>query len=156
MAKHNQKGRTTKQRCFVMLRHDMLQSPAYRALKPTPRAVYTEILHRYNGINNGEIPLSCREAADRCNISQGTAARAFKKLQEHGFIKIGRASGFNMKKRESTRWIITHEAIGGKIGPTDEWKDWIPPSKDTSPQQDGHTMGTVPLIKRPDVRAAHA
>ena len=108
----------------MRIRHDMLRSAAYRSLKPAERAVYVEVLNRYNGYNNGEISLSCREAAKLCNISDGTASRAFRKLREHGFIKIGRAAGFNMKDRTATRWILTHEAIDGKIAPSNEWRDW--------------------------------
>lgn len=125
MAKSNQTGRR-KISPFVMLRHDMLRSPAFRSLTPPARCVYIEILNRYNGMNNADIPLSCREAGEFCNISKGNAARAFRELQDRGFIRIGQPAGFNMKKRTSTRWILTHEGIGGHTAPSNEWRNWQP------------------------------
>lgn len=110
---------------FVMLRHDIMKSPAWRSLSPAARCVWTEIVLRYNGDNNGELPLSCREAAALCNIGKGTAKRAFDELQDRGFIKIGRIAGFKNKKRYATRWIITHERMDGKK-PTNEWRDYEP------------------------------
>ena len=124
MAKVNQKGRTKGYRPFVMLRHDLMDSSAYRSLSPADRAVYMQVLRRYNGNNNGDIPLSCREAGELCNISDATASRAFKALQDRGFLSIGRASGFNMKTRMSTRWILTHHALDKNIAPSNEWRDW--------------------------------
>ena len=116
------KGRS-KSHNFVMLRHDMMRSDTWRSLNPNARCVWTEIMLRYNGTNNGDIPLSCREAAELCNISKTTASRAFQTLQETGFIKIAVFAGFKNKHRVSTRWIVTHERYDNK-SPTNEWKDW--------------------------------
>ena len=115
------KGRS-KKITFVMLRHDMMDSPTWRSLPPNARCVWCEIMRRYNGINNGNISLSCREASELCNISKNTAARAFKDLQEKGFIKIALFAGFKNKHRTANRWIITHEQLGNKP-PTNEWKN---------------------------------
>lgn len=130
MGKSSYRGRR-KTAFFIMLRHDMLRSPAFRSLFPPARAIYLEILNRYNGMNNSDIPLSCREAAELCRISKGTATRAMKELQEAGFIRIGKAAGFNMKKRTSTRWTLTHEAIAGQYAPTNEWRNWKPKKQST-------------------------
>ncbi len=116
------KGRS-KGHSFVMLRHDVMDSLAWRSLSPNARCVWLEIMRRYNGINNGEMPLSCREAAELCSISKNTASRAFTELQEKGFIKISRYAGFKNKHRVSTRWIVTHERCDDKP-PTNEWKSY--------------------------------
>ena len=123
MAKANQKGRN--KATFIMLRHDMIDSAAYKSLSLAARAVYIEILRRYNSFNNGDIPLSCREAQDLCGISKTTAARAFDMLKNRGFIKIGSDSAFNMKTRQSRRWIITHEKLK-QAPPSNEWRKWTP------------------------------
>tara|TARA_B100001989_G_scaffold249291_1_gene224325 strand:- start:2984 stop:3352 length:369 start_codon:yes stop_codon:yes gene_type:complete len=115
------KGRT-KGHNFVMLRHDMMDSPAWHSLSPNARCVWTEIMRRYNGTNNGKIPLSCREAAKFCKISKATASRAFKELEEKGFIKIAVFAGFKNKHRVSNHWIVTHERYDNKP-PTNEWKN---------------------------------
>ena len=112
---------------FVMLRHDMMKSQAWRSLSPNARCVWTEIMFRFwksnknKSNNNGEIPLSCREAGELCNISKSSANRAFDELIEAGFIKIGTYAGFKNKQRYATRWILTHEDLDGQR-PTNEWK----------------------------------
>ena len=113
------RGKTT----FVMLRHDIMRSAAWRSLSPKARCVWTEVVYRFNGNNNGEIPLSCREAGELCNISKNTAWNGFIELQDRGFIKIGEASNFNRKTKRSTRWILTHETFDEKPASND-WKKW--------------------------------
>ncbi|PCJ95129.1 MAG: hypothetical protein COA45_12435 [Zetaproteobacteria bacterium] len=117
------KGRSKGQ--FIMLRHDIVKSPAWRSLSTNARCVWTEIMLRYNGDNNGEIPLSCREAAELCNISKGSAKRAYDDLLDRGFIKVGWYSSFTYKYKKSRRWIITHERFQDKT-PTNEWRKWKP------------------------------
>ncbi len=110
---------------FVMLRHDIMDSPAWRSLNCNARCAWLEIMRRYKGTNNGDIGLSCRELAVLCNISKATASRALKDLQETGFIKIDTFAGFKNKYRVSTRWIVTHEPYGEQK-PSNEWKKWTP------------------------------
>ncbi len=114
--KSGEKGHT-----FVKLRHDIMDSCAYQALKPADRAVYVEIIRRYKGFNNGDIALSCREAAERCGIGKGTASRSFERLIQCGFIKVGEDAAFNTKGKRSRRWILTHEMLDNKPA-TNEWK----------------------------------
>lgn len=116
------KGRDSK-KTFVMLRHDLMDSPAWHDLSCPARVVWTEIMRRYNGINNGKIPFSCREAALRCGISKGTAKKAFDELISHGFIKIAEFSNFTLKLKKSRRWEVTHEATE-KNPPSNEWREW--------------------------------
>ncbi len=110
---------------FVMVRHDIMRSAAWRGLSTNARCVWLEIMFRYNGGNNGEIPLGCREAGEFCNISKNTAWKAFRELEDKGFIKIGQYSNFTCKYKRSTRWIVTHEVFEGKA-PTNEWRGWKP------------------------------
>ncbi len=122
MSKYSKaKGRSTK-RPFVNLRYDIMDSPAWLSLSCKARVAWTEVVRRYNGTNNGEIPLSCRELAVRANIGKGTAKKAFDELIEAGFIKIGRDSNFNYKMKEARRWIVTHQRYQDKPA-TNEWKD---------------------------------
>lgn len=121
MGKYSKNKGRGKSHSFVMLRFDMMDSAAWRRLSPNARCVWMEIVRRYNGFNNGDIPLSCREAAELCNISKNTAGRAFQELQDKGFVKIGQYAGFKNKHRVSTRWEITHERCDDKP-PTNEWK----------------------------------
>ena len=108
---------------FVMLRHDIMKSAAWRSLSPNAKCVWLEIMFRYKGDNNGDISLSCREAAEFLGIGKNTAHRAFIELEDRGFIKVGVIAGFNNKQRMATRWIVTHENHNGK-SPTNEWRQY--------------------------------
>lgn len=114
------KGRSNNQ-TFIMLRHDLFDSPAWFSLSCKARVAWTEIMRRYNGTNNGEISLSCRELAVRAKIGKGTAKKAFDELIEAGFIKIGRDSNFTYKMKEARRWIVTHMHYQD-MKPTNEWR----------------------------------
>lgn len=108
---------------FIMLRHDIMDSPAWKSLPPESQALWLYIRKRYNGNNNGEIPLSCREAASFLNISKNTSAKAFENLLDRGFIKVGQDSDFRLKSKTSRRWVMTDESYGNH-GPTNEWRQW--------------------------------
>ncbi len=109
---------------FVMLRHDMMESPAWLSLSCNAKCVWLEIRHRFKGDNNGNIPLSCREAAQLNKISKVTAKRAFDELEEKGFIKVALYSTFTNKQKTSRRWIMTHEPFNERP-PTNEWKRYL-------------------------------
>lgn len=112
---------------FTQLLHHMQRSEAWRSLSLPARAVWLEIQGRYNKSNNGLISLSCREAADLCNICNDTASRAFNDLIDRGFIRVARDSSF-ATKRLSRIWRLTHlddNRNGHK--PTDEWKHYKKP-----------------------------
>lgn len=121
MAKGYQRAKGRSGPNFIMLRHDMMDSEAWRTLSAHAQALWCHIRRRYNGNNNGEIPLSCREAGQLLNAGKGTARLAFIELLEHGFIRVGEFSNFTLKTKKSRRWIMTHEAYGGK-GPSNEWR----------------------------------
>ena len=121
MAKYR-KGKKRNSHNFVMLRFDIMKSEAWRSLSPVARCVWTEIMLRFNGNNNGQIPLSCREAATLCNTSNNTAARAFNDLIDRGFIKIAGHSDFRLKTKTARRWTVTHEGLGNEKTGTNEWR----------------------------------
>lgn len=121
MPRAHPNGRT-KGSQFVMLRYDMMDSAAWRGLSPYAQALYPHIIRRYNGSNNGKIPLSCREAMILLNCSKDRAAKAFNELIEAGFIKIGQDSSFGFKMKTSRRWILTHHVLDGQA-PTNEWRE---------------------------------
>jgi hypothetical protein len=127
----------------VRLYYWMLQSPAWIDLDPLARALYLELAQRYNGVNNGEITLSCREAAKALRIGKSTAARMLEQLASHGFIAVKQKSGFNLKIREgfATRWRLTeYPTREGKDRANDFMKDattdfmkWRPENSEHGP-----------------------
>ena len=108
--KMSAKGRSTGREPFVMLPHWVFDSPAYRSLKPGPRALLWEINRRFNGFNNGKIAFSQRDMAIALNISdRETIAGYARELVAKGFIKAVRVGGFNVKvsDRRASEWALT-------------------------------------------------
>jgi hypothetical protein len=113
---------------FSIIRHDIVKSPAFHSLSLLARQIWLELLLRFNGRNNGDIALSCREVAELMNVSKNTAARAFRELLDRGLVRIGQDSSFTVKTRLSRRWRLTHESVD-RSPPTNEWRAWGSPKK---------------------------
>ena len=92
---------------FTALHEALQESLAWRALSPAERAVYVELARRYNGLNNGSLFLSVREAGELCNVSKSTAGRALRVLEERGLIQLVTPSGFSRKDRVAAEWRLT-------------------------------------------------
>ena len=59
---------------YVMLRFWVLNSLAWKSLPPAARAVYIEMVKRYNGSNNGRrIVMAVRDTAKLIGVSKDTA-----------------------------------------------------------------------------------
>ncbi len=100
-------GRNASER-FVALPHYLLRSQAWLTLAPAAKALLIQVWSRHNGMNNGEIAFSVREAAD-IGLTKSVAARAFRELVERGFLSVGRESTFNLKTKEARTWRLTAE-----------------------------------------------
>ena len=73
---------------FIRIPHATYDSPAFRSLRPIEIAVLLLLIRKFNGHNNGALPLGLREAVRRCHCSQTTAHRALARLQETGLIAM--------------------------------------------------------------------
>jgi IclR helix-turn-helix domain len=73
---------------FIRVPHATYDSPAFRSLRPIEVAVLLLVTSKFNGHNNGALPLGVREAARRCHCGQSTAHRALTRLQETGLITL--------------------------------------------------------------------
>jgi hypothetical protein len=125
---------------FVSLREYMLATPAWQSLDCVARSLYIEIARRYRGpnSNNGKIPYSVREASISLHISKDTASRAMLDLQDRGFIRIAKDSGFNIKGRVSREWLLTEfsdDRAGKHVPPTKEFMCWQPPNRARLPKE---------------------
>lgn len=112
--KVNGKGRSRPREKFVMLQSWMLESDAYRALCSGARALYIELAYRFNGMNNGSVFLSCREASIRLGCSKDSAGRWFQELEAAGFIRARQRGSFGWKSHLATEWILTEHEYAGK------------------------------------------
>jgi hypothetical protein len=130
---HNAKGRTKKGIRFVKIDHWVMATMAWLSLSAAARALYVELLRRYNGHNNGEISLSVREAARLVHIAKNTASKAFKELEAKGFIKRHVCGSFNWKRRHATTWILTEHEFEDEPA-TKEFARWRPERKKLGPK----------------------
>lgn len=107
MAKHNATGRSNGELSHIRLYHWEYNCPAFRALSPNAKAVYLAMRGLFNGRNNGHIAMSARNAGAVCHASKSTGARALHELIDLGFIRITKASAFNMKQRLAAEYELT-------------------------------------------------
>lgn len=123
--KPNRKGRSKGDARHVRLYHWMLKSEAWRSLDCKARCALVELYGLYNGRNNGDLFLSVRELAARLRCGKATASKAFRALEERGFIRAKERGAFNVKHRHATTWILTEFEYAGKI-PSKEFMRWRP------------------------------
>ena len=112
----------TKER-FVKLTYSLIESEAWKWLRPISKAVYIELKRRYNGLNNGSISLSLSEAAHILKASKSSVSTAIKQLETHGFIKLIKKGYFT--GRVASEYALTDEQLDG-YPPTREWRRWQP------------------------------
>ena len=108
---------------FIKLTYPLIESEAWRWLRPISKAVYIELRRRYNGLNNGKISLSLSEAAHILKASKSSISTALKQLETHGFIKLIKKGYFT--GRMASEFALTDEQLDG-YPPTREWKQWQP------------------------------
>ena len=75
-------------------------------LSPNAITGYLHLRRRFNGINNGAIPFSCRELAECLGKSKSTAKNIFDELLDKGLINIAQDSDFNVKYKVARVWTI--------------------------------------------------
>jgi hypothetical protein len=144
---HNAKGRTKKGNRFVKIDHWVMATVAWLLLSIAARALYVELLRRYNGHNNGEISLSVREAARLLHIAKDTASKAFKELEAKGFVKRHVCGSFNWKRKHATTWILTEYDFQEEPA-TKEFARWRPERKKSGPK----SRTRCPGIRTPRAR----
>jgi len=120
----------------------MHRCPAWQHMSVGARSLYIELKMLYTGQNNGELFMSVRDAAHRLNIGKTHAAKCFRELEAHGFIRpktigeYGRGRAFDLKSNiarrgEATTWILTEHPIGDANGAgSRDFLSWM-----LSPQQ---------------------
>jgi DNA-binding transcriptional regulator YhcF (GntR family) len=93
---------------YVKLRFWLLNSPAWQSLPPAARALYIDIVKRYNGSNNGRIVMGVRDAAKLIGVSKDTALLAFRFLEDRGFIICTKRGAFSHKTcMDASEWRLT-------------------------------------------------
>jgi hypothetical protein len=111
---------------FVMLHHYLLKSAAWRTLHNDAKALLIDVWERHNGVNNGEISYSVREA-ERIGISEAQASRMFAMLVDRRFLAVVKNAVFKAGTKQARTWRITAEPCGGKPA-TRDFMRWRPMS----------------------------
>lgn len=119
----------TRQGRFVGLPMCMVQSPAYRALSLTARAVLVELTADLTGFNNGEIKPTYRELAARLGTSSLKAiGPAIGELQLLGFIEVMRMPCWAKQRATEYRLTFVHSGAPGRPShATNEYLQCNPP-----------------------------
>ncbi|MCX5750866.1 MAG: hypothetical protein NT099_04255 [Candidatus Saganbacteria bacterium] len=76
---------------FVMLRKDLLKDPEWQRLSSSAKIIYIYLRAKFNCKTYSEVSLSYSEVKDM--MSTKTISRAFKELQEKGFIEKVKQGG---------------------------------------------------------------
>ena len=108
---------------FVQLNYLLIKSNAFKEVTGGAFKLYVKVRERFNGVNNGEIGFSVRDASNKLGISRMTASKYFKELEEKGFLKIKEKGSYNFKSRHATTWIITAERYNHKA-PSNDFMSW--------------------------------
>ena len=115
---------------FVMLGHELMDSPAWRTASLGARCVVLAIWRRHTGKNNGKISYSRREARADLGCGPNQAVRYLEEAQERGLIDATKRGSFDWKSgaraARATTWRLTMERFNGR-DPTNEWTSWTPP-----------------------------
>ena len=156
MGKTNRKGRS-KYTPFINLHRGVTSSPAWKALSCEAKCLVLLVWERHNGMNNGRIPLSHREARLALGAGNNKTAAAFKQAQEHGFLIIRSKGSFNYKvlsgEGKATEWEISTEPCDNKPAKLDfrNWKKQNPvPDAGTAGSQGGNRSTKTIAQNNPD------
>ena len=120
---------------WVQIHFWELELPAYRLMSAYGRALVVEFRRKFNGSNNGDIPMSALEAARLLGCCKNTGFKVLGELEDKGWIRPTKKGSFHLKIdaagrqfRAATIWRITSQPIGlGVDTPaTKEYVKWRP------------------------------
>lgn len=142
MPKHNNKGRSNNTR-YVKIDHYIMKSKAWQALTPRDIMIWLILCYKYNGVNNGRIGLSIRDAASRGKMSQNSAGKSINKLISLGFIKKRREGSFAQKQPLASEFELTHVSYKDNSA-SKEFTRWKPEKKTAIKEvQSGIKLGSM-------------
>lgn len=118
----------------IRLYHSITGTAAWVSLSGNAIKVLLAMVRLDDGSKNGQIFFSDRQASLETGLSRNTCSKAFRELQEKGFIRIVEKGHFDRKVRHATVWRYTWQAAPGICGPTREFEKWRPCDEKTRAQ----------------------
>lgn len=108
----------------IVVSRAMRESSVYESM-PASAKVLMDLLHVQWRIDRA-VAYGVREAAAKIHCTPNTAGKAFKILQERGFVICTDESVFDSKTGSKAReWRLTWMPFEGKE-PTHDWEKWQP------------------------------
>jgi len=103
---------------------EMRKAYVYESMPATAKVLMD--LLQIHWRNERPVAYGVREAAEKIGCTRNTACKAFKTLEERGFIACLNQSLFNSQTGSKTReWRLTWMPFDYK-NPTHEWEKWTP------------------------------
>jgi hypothetical protein len=131
---------------YIQFPHELLHSRAWDDLTSYAKALLLGIASYYYGKKKtGPISFSSRQAKRTAKCSINRVKLLFEELESHGFIKCVFKSGYNVKNRRASEWVLTWLDHNG-YKKTNDWRHWTPPPQET--QQLPEKTATVTLIDK--------
>ena len=125
MGKHDKSGRSKNpDGQYVTSTYYMLRSDAWRGLNGNTLRVFFEFHMRFNGANNGQLFIGMDRVARVLGISKSTVSKAFKELEEKGFlVKVKEGKWV---RGQSAEWRLTTQPFKNTPS-TNDWRKWKKP-----------------------------
>jgi len=99
----------------------LVDSPQFLALSPQAKTLMTPLMHR-RWRPDEPVAFGCREAEEKIPCSRKLAMRAFRELQDAGFIVMVDESFFDSRTNSKSRtWRLTWLPFRGRK-PTNDWE----------------------------------
>jgi hypothetical protein len=92
---------------YITLYHDLLNSPAYRALSASAKTLLVDMRLSYNGSNNGNISAVFAELKHRGWRSPATLSKSLYELRSLGFIALTKEGGLKQGTRVCSLYRFT-------------------------------------------------
>jgi hypothetical protein len=89
------------------IRHDVTDSPAWRVLGFSAKALYTDLRAKLRSTNNGNINATLSEMKHRGWTSSSTLANALRQLEHMGFIAKTRQGGIAAMSKQCNLYRFT-------------------------------------------------
>ena len=125
MASVNHKGRNNTPP-FIKVTYNLFDSEAFRSLSGGAVHVLLLLIRNHNGVNNGEIVLSCRQIAGQTTMSKNTASKKLNELELKGFIQLMQKGQFTGRMASIYRLTFEDALPLKNSRRTDDWKRYCP------------------------------
>jgi hypothetical protein len=125
MSKNRERGRISGQ--WAASRYEVLDSPAWKAMSFGARALYIALVRElsYSRLNNGNVFLSTRDAAEQLGTRQVNIGPWYQELEHYGFVVMTSPSCLGVEGRgRAARWRLTDWTYGPGCERTREYLKW--------------------------------